>query len=420
MRYFIWRLAFSFLFVGSGQMLFAQVLGCTNPQAVNFQPRAKQNNGSCTYNPTAYKPFKSFILPKEVNETSGLIFWRNSLWTHNDSGGLPMLYRIDTVDGTVEQRIRVKNATNTDWEELAADSLYIYVGDFGNNSGHRHDLVIYKIRKSDIPTTGDDAVSSEKIFFQYPDYPVYIAKRSKNNYDCEAMIAVGDSLYLFSKDWQDSRTRVYRLPKTPGNYVADLVDSFNTAGLVTAADYNRSKHKVVLLGYTRGNWAPFMWLLWDFKGHAFFSGNKRRIDMPAVTAPQTEGVTFTKGDDGFISSEGRNPFFKPTAYHFDISPFTCANRPASVQHPITFTFTLHPNPVSKRTVSIYLVNLPEKEYSLKLYDSSGKQIIPLHYDTFSKRGKIIIKLRISKLKTGTYFVRIQSGKYTVEHKFIRE
>lgn len=34
-------------------------------------------------------------LDEVVSETSGLIIYNNKVWTHNDSGGDPKLYRID-------------------------------------------------------------------------------------------------------------------------------------------------------------------------------------------------------------------------------------------------------------------------------------------------------------------------------------
>lgn len=420
MRHIVFFLALFFFLSGNEQYLFAQVEGCTDPQANNFMSAAKKNNGSCNYDLTLYKPVIRFILPKEVDETSGLVFWRNGLWTHNDSGGLPVLYKLDTVKGAVQQRVRLENATNVDWEEITADSLYIYVGDFGNNAGKRHDLVIYKIKKSDIADSGDVSVSAEKIYFSYPDYPAHIAKRSENNYDCEAMTSVGDSLYLFSKDWQDSKTRMYRLPKTPGNYIAEMVGGFNVAGLITAADYQLEKKEMVLLGYTYGDWIPFMWLLWDFQGNQFFSGNKRRIDMPQVTATQTEGIVFTKGEGGFISSES-NPLFMPTVYHFDIARWTRGSTSGVGEINRTdIKFSLSPNPVSKGKLNIYLENIPLKTFSFELYDSSGKQILPAHYRSCRKKGKASIKLSVSKLKSGLYFVRIHSGRFIAEQKFIRE
>lgn len=252
-------------------------------------------------------------LPKEVDETSGLIFWRNSLWTHNDSGGLPVIYRIDTLTGKVLQRITLKNATNHDWEDISQDENYIYVGDIGNNSGNRHNLAIYKIKKSDIPAKGDAAVSAEKIAYSYPDYHGPVKNRRHNNFDCEALMSVGDSLYIFSKDWQDQHSRLYRLPKVSGTYVARLLTEYDTKGLITGADYCQATRTVALSGYTRGSWVPFVMVLNRFSGNHFFSGTKKRVNLK-VRATQIEGVAFAGRNKLYFSSEGRPPVFKQTLY----------------------------------------------------------------------------------------------------------
>ncbi len=253
-------------------------------------------------------------LPKEVDETSGLIFWRHSLWTHNDSGGKPVIYRLDTLTGKVLQRITLKNATNRDWEDISQDRKYIYVGDIGNNSGNRHDLCIYKVKKSDIPKQGDAEITSKKIAYAYPDYKGPVKNRKHNNFDCEALMASGDSLYLFSKDWQDQRSRLYALPKKPGKYTARKVSQYNVRGLVTGADELPRRGIVMLVGYTRGNWVPFVMVLSGYKGHNFFSGKKERIRLKNAKATQTEGVAFGGGNRVYLSSEGRPPLFKQTLY----------------------------------------------------------------------------------------------------------
>ncbi len=266
-------------------------------------------------------------LPAAVNETSGLVFWRNSLWTHNDSGGLPVIYRIDTLSGKVLQRITVKNGQNHDWEDIAQDSAYLYVGDMGNNSGNRKNLCIYKIKKSDIPLSGDAGVSAEKIAFSYPDYRGPVKNRKSNNFDGEALLAAGDSLYLFSKDWKDQRSRLYALPKNSGKWVARLVSSCDVQGLVTGADRDPVTGRVALSGYTRGNWVPFVILLTGYTKHNFFSGDCKRIRLKAK-ATQIEGVAFGENKTLYFSSEGRPPVFRQTLYRTTVDTLEkAASRP---------------------------------------------------------------------------------------------
>ena len=76
-------------------------------------------------------------LPAEVIETSGLLFLNGKLITHNDSGDDSNLYEIDTITGNITRTVSVSNATNIDWEDIAQDDTYIYIGDFGNNNGTR-------------------------------------------------------------------------------------------------------------------------------------------------------------------------------------------------------------------------------------------------------------------------------------------
>ena len=66
------------------------------------------------------------------------------------------------------------------------------------------------------------------------------------------------------------------LPSTPGEHVAELRDSLNVQGQVTAADIS-DDGKALLLGYNTSTSEAFLWLLFDFKGSRFFTGNKRPI-----------------------------------------------------------------------------------------------------------------------------------------------
>ena len=86
-------------------------------------------------------------LPDTVSETSGLIFHNGKLITHNDSGGRPELYEIDTTSLEITRTVTIENIENIDWEDIAQDDTHIYIGDFGNNGGDRTDLKIYKCLK---------------------------------------------------------------------------------------------------------------------------------------------------------------------------------------------------------------------------------------------------------------------------------
>ncbi|MFN7686649.1 MAG: hypothetical protein ACK5OP_02855, partial [Sphingobacteriales bacterium] len=279
---------------------FAQTDGCTDPAANNFNPLATRNNGSCTYNAVSRNPVLKSNLNAALVENSGLIFWNNRLWTHNDGGNSTELFELDTT-GTIIRTVNVSNAVNLDWEDIAQDENYVYVGDFGNNaSGNRQDLTIYQIAKADL--LAGNTVTASLIRFSYADQTDFTAVAANTTkFDCEAMIAYNGNLYLFTKQWTALGTSVYQLPSTPGTWSAQRIAS-NTApaGLVTGADVSNAQRSIALCGYTSGG-ARFLYLLYDFTGTDFFSGNKRFVTMSGLG--QTEGIAFKNPEYIFVSRE---------------------------------------------------------------------------------------------------------------------
>jgi hypothetical protein len=68
-----------------------------------------------------------------LDENSGLIFYNGNIITHNDSGDQANLYEISASTGAIIRTVAITNATNMDWEDIAQDASYIYIGDIGNN-----------------------------------------------------------------------------------------------------------------------------------------------------------------------------------------------------------------------------------------------------------------------------------------------
>jgi len=408
------------IFFFSQNVLAQDVPGCTDPQANNYNPQANVNDGSCTYNNTTYNPALLYELPSEVNETSGLIYYKNSLWTINDSGNPPILYRLDSATGGILQEITVSNATNIDWESLAQDDENIYIGDFGNNSGSRDNLGIYIIQKSDLPETGNADISSEWISFTYSDSTVLVGKWRETNYDCEAMISVSDSLYIFTKNWGDNKTRLYRLAKTPGTQTAELLSTFNTEGLVTGADYNNESREITLIGYTQNTYTPFLWLLFDYTGNQFFTGNKRRINMLSIFGAQTEGVSYTEGKNGAISNE-KNILYPPSAYSIYTGEWTDTTQTGLTNSIFgKQDFTLKPNPISKGNLNIKMKGFEQGNYQVEIYNINGLLQMKTECELFEGNSECKIKMPVDSLPSGLYFVRLLSENVIIEKKFIKK
>ncbi len=187
------------------------------------------------------------LLPKALNETSGAIFFKNRLWTHNDSGGEPEISAIDTALGNETARIRITNASNTDWEDITQDSTSIYITDSGNNLGNRKVFQIYKVNKSDIDSDGGfQLIKSQIITFRYEGQPDLLVPYN-HNFDCEAIASINGELFLFTKNWKSRSCHIYHLDQE--QELAIYKDSIQSNGLVTGADYDALHDRLVLCGY---------------------------------------------------------------------------------------------------------------------------------------------------------------------------
>jgi hypothetical protein len=255
------------------------------------------------------RPEKIGRLPNEINESSGLA--RNDLnafWTMNDHGA-DRLYKISIreMNGNYVGGIPVDSVSHFDWEDLTQDdSGTVYIGDFGNNANRRHTLAVYRIKIPKnvlVPAVMDTAhsefrISGQKISFHYQDQKQFPPRPGNWNFDCEAFLHAGDSLYLFSKNLSNPNngfTKMYRLPDQPGSYVAELVDSFYLNEPVTSADITPDGKTVALLTYFS------LWVFKDFSGQNFLDGKVFRFPFKKLT--QKEAICFANDHELFVTDE---------------------------------------------------------------------------------------------------------------------
>ena len=236
-------------------------------------------------------------LPSAVTETSGLIYFNDVLITHNDSGNEPVLYEIDTLTLTVQRSVRISNVQNMDWEAIAQDEDFIYIGDFGNNLGTRTNLAIHKIAKQAYLSANE--VTASTIYFSYEDQTDF-SNNGNSDWDAEAFFVLADQLIILTKQWQSQGSVAYTLPKEPGTYQASRIGAIENIGLVTDASYNPSTNTLVILGYS-SFLSPFVGIQRDFDSDAIFEGIDP-IDL-GLSFTQAEGITFTSDVNYYISSE---------------------------------------------------------------------------------------------------------------------
>lgn len=245
----------------------------------------------------------SVTLPSSIQESSGIeMVNSSSIWTHNDSGGQPELYEIDSL-GNLIRTLTIKNASHVDWEDITADKDgHLYIGDVGNNLNSRTDLKIYIIDHPD--SILNNSTNAQKINFTLSDQHEFPPAVTNLNYDIEAMVWLNDSLYLFSKNRTSpytGYTKYYRLPAKAGTYVAELVDSFYGGSSsawdyqICAADISPDEKQLFLLSHDKA------WIFSCFEGSHFFSGSMQQLNLSSNT--QKEGVCYNTDSTIYITDE---------------------------------------------------------------------------------------------------------------------
>ncbi len=228
------------------------------------------------------------------------------LWNINDGTNGAAIYGFGAKDTVVHRKVIIREAVNTDWEDITQDEKHLYIGDFGNNLGDRRDLRIYILNKQDILTSSDTMPVAGTISFSYQDQTDFTpADNFTTPWDCEAFVVAGDSVILFTKDWQSNQTSLYTLPAKAGNYTAKFRKRYDISGLVTAAALSEAKKELLLLGYQ--NFTPFITVVSDFGLDNLTFAATRRINFPDLSGTQTEGIAYSGDGSVYVSCE-QSPF----------------------------------------------------------------------------------------------------------------
>lgn len=191
------------------------------------------------------RKYKVAVLSDSLRESSGLNFFNGKLFSFNDSGNTSELFQIDPQTAKIEQKLKT-NLQNIDWESLTNDGKNIFIGDFGNNTGSRKDLKIYKIPFHESLILD----STNTISFYYPEQKDFTPKNLNNNFDGEAMIFLNGKIHIFSKEWEARATSHYVIdPENYTNQAAEKIETFKTNFMVTDASF--FDDKLYLVGYTK-------------------------------------------------------------------------------------------------------------------------------------------------------------------------
>ena len=246
------------------------------------------------------------VLPKIINETSGLEILNDVFVTHNDSGGEPSLYFFN-LSGEIINSIKIEKENfweiyNNDWEDITADEDYIYIADTGNNFGTRDNLNIIKVKISDFSV--DDKID---IFYSNQDsfFP-----SSKHEYDAEALLIIEGKIALFSKDRDSLNTDLYLIDESvKEKQELSSVANFNVNSLITGGDYDSDTGILALVSYSfRGEQYLILFEDFNIDNPRYNSFKKYRIPIERA---QIESVKIINGNMFWVTSEDEgigNPY----------------------------------------------------------------------------------------------------------------
>lgn len=267
------------------------------------------------------KKYRVNYLNDKIEETSGLNILNGKLYTFNDSGNSAELFEIDKKSGEIIRTLKT-NLINTDWEALANDGENFYIGDFGNNTGTRKDLMIYKVpyerldESNVIKIPGSErALDGTKIQFYYPEQTEFISKNIKNDFDAEAMIYLNGKLHIFTKEWVSKATSHYIVdPEISELQKAEKIETYKTGFVVTDASY--FDKKLYLIGYTRKT-EVFLDIFTETEPGIFFKEKPKHYYLgTALALGQIEGISADESGIYISGEKFRSPLgsTKPSFY----------------------------------------------------------------------------------------------------------
>ena len=241
------------------------------------------------------------VLPKIINETSGLEILNEDFITHNDSGGEPILYFFN-VNGKITNSIKLGEKSfwkiyNYDWEDITADEDYIFIADTGNNFGNRDNLKIIKVKTNDFSIDGiiDVTYKDQETFTKF-------IPRLKHKYDAETLFLIEDKIAILSKDRTNLFTDLYLIDKESN--LRDKLESkftYEVNSLITGGDYNEELSLLALVGYnSKGN--QFLILFEDFSLESLAENKFKKFTIPLEQA-QVEAIKIIDNTSFWITSE---------------------------------------------------------------------------------------------------------------------
>jgi len=243
-------------------------------------------------------------LPAVMDEVSGIEKFPNhpSLFMINDARNPPEVYALDTKTLKKGHTIRVKGATNIDWEDLASSpDGRLFIGDFGNNISNRTDLTIYTVTEPWL--INKRRTKTIETTFSFSNQTKFPPKNEEVSFDVEGFIFLKDYFYLFTRNRAkhfNGITNIYKLPAKEGKQTAKLIGTFYTGNnpkdcQITGAAIHHRTGKIALLSYNK------VWIFNNYTEDNFTTGSVETIELGHFS--QKESICFLTENDIYIADE---------------------------------------------------------------------------------------------------------------------
>lgn len=254
-----------------------------------------------------------------LDEASGIVAGRANpglYYTHNDSGGKPIVYVIDR-DGRIRVELALEGTRNIDWEDIAiapgaaTGTFDVCVADIGDNDEKRPEVQIYRFAEPRLDASPASskparaAVVPTRYTLRYADGPR----------NAEALVVhprTGDG-FIISKRL-DGRAEVYRIPapwpkdrtiemQCVGKLVFPETPAINT--IVTAADLSPDGSQLAARSYMCG----WLWTLPTGQSDGEFERIIRRmpVRLDLAAEPQGEAICFSPDGRCLLTISEKTP-----------------------------------------------------------------------------------------------------------------
>ncbi|MEX2511387.1 MAG: hypothetical protein WD398_00665 [Cyclobacteriaceae bacterium] len=252
---------------------------------------------------------------KEIDEASGMVVSRthkNLIYTHNDSGGHPIVFMIDTLAGD-RGKIVLEGIENRDWEDIAIGpgpiegKSYVYVGDIGDNFSKNENLFIYRFPE---PELIDDTIiiHPEKIMLEYPDGPK----------DAETLMIDPWNGDLFILTKRDSSNTLYRASfeelkeeTQVGSHLLEKVLKIPIT-MSAAGDISADGKQILIKNY----WVIYYWLRRE--GESIPQALQRKpVLLPYNPEPQGESIAFVPNGNTYFTLSEKKLRVDPVLFRYD-------------------------------------------------------------------------------------------------------